>query len=250
MNIKPFDKPEQDFTMLHNSVFDLVMRQCTPSEWKVLCAILRKTRGWQKESDYVSYSQLSEITGISSYSTIKKAINGLERNKMIEVLVGNNETSNLYKLNKNYEPITENVVPYYRNCNTPITETVDTKESIKESFKDLSGCGLLETFERESKIYRPVELIDPLEAIKWEREIAKWEKINVTDKDIEEAISEADKRNTTLAWPGSITKYLISIKSREKRGVSPSQNAKRGKSRETLEEMEARLLHPDSLEAK
>lgn len=101
MIVKPFDKPESQFTQAHNSIFDVIMRQCTGSEWKVLCAIFRKTRGWDKVEDDISYSQIKELTGISSSSTVSKAVQGLVSKRMV-IVSGSFGVTSHYQLNIDY----------------------------------------------------------------------------------------------------------------------------------------------------
>ena len=67
----------------------------TPIEQKVLDYILRHTWGWQKNSDYISYSQIKNGikgvdrgTGIKSDRTISKALKGLVDKNMIKKISG------------------------------------------------------------------------------------------------------------------------------------------------------------------
>lgn len=48
-----------------------------PTEFKVVCAIARKTFGWWKDYDQLSRSQLCKMTGLSQ-ATVKRAIKSLE----------------------------------------------------------------------------------------------------------------------------------------------------------------------------
>jgi len=100
--IKPFAKPEQEFMMVHNSVIDEIMPLCSASEFKILMAIFRKTRGWGKEIDRISYSQLMEMTGIKSVTTISNATSALQEKGMIVMVQGNVVTANSYMLNVDY----------------------------------------------------------------------------------------------------------------------------------------------------
>jgi len=99
--VKPFNKPESQFTQLHNSIFDVIMRLCTNSEWKILSAVLRKTRGWDKPGDDISYSQIKELTGIASSSTIATALKGLIHKDMV-IASKHDGATTFYQLNQNY----------------------------------------------------------------------------------------------------------------------------------------------------
>ena len=101
MIVKPFDKPESQFCQLHNSIFDVIMHRLTSNEWKVLCAIFRKTRGWDKFEDDISYSQILGLTGIGSRSTISKALQGLIQKNMVVAIISTGVTTH-YILNTSY----------------------------------------------------------------------------------------------------------------------------------------------------
>ena len=136
--ISPFAKPEQQYMMIHNSVFDDIMPKCNPTEWMVLCAIIRKTRGWQKEFDEISYSQLIKATSIKSKTTINKCIDGLEEKGMIKIRRGDIENSNTYYLNTDYQvPIPKNDIGLLQNLEQPISKNGNTKDNIKDNIKDL-----------------------------------------------------------------------------------------------------------------
>lgn len=128
MKVKPFNKPETQFTQLHNSIFDVVMRQCKPSEWQVLCAIIRKTRGWDKPGDKISYTQIMELTGIASKSTISRAVQGLIKKNMI-VTSGTYGATTYYQLNKDY------------TIEQTSTKTVLVDEAESDQYKNCTGTG-------------------------------------------------------------------------------------------------------------
>ena len=115
------------------------MSKINGSEFKVLMAISRKTFGWHKEIDRISYSQIMEMAGISSKETVNNSIKKLVSKDIIKLeKVGQ---INYYSIN-----VTE-IVPVqksnqYENCTgdgteiVPVeqktgTKIVHTKESIK-----------------------------------------------------------------------------------------------------------------------
>jgi len=131
--IKPFSGQGR-YTIFDNIILDHIMPGLSPNSWKCLCFIIRKTVGWQKDIDAISFSQIRKGTGIGSNATVSKALKELESRHYI--LVGRpNETweSNLYTLNTGLEieletsPSTETVLE-------PSTETVNTKH-IKQKEK-------------------------------------------------------------------------------------------------------------------
>ena len=87
---------------LPNAFVDEMLAQVSGSACKVYLLIVRKTRGWQKSSDYISYSQIQKVAGIKSHETIKNALNELLVLGLIRVKQGNEKTPNQYRLNDKY----------------------------------------------------------------------------------------------------------------------------------------------------
>jgi hypothetical protein len=125
-----------------------------------------------------------------------------------------------------------------RNVNLNSNSGVEAgvRRDLVGSEENTNRSPLLETFEQETKIFQPAEIVDPGGFISWEREIKKWEDMKATVQDVKDGINKADELKTNLAWPGSITKYMRSAIARRERGVSdkPKQN-------ESVDEMLARL---------
>ena len=68
--------PVINYTQASNNFIDNYMSKCSGSAVKVFIAISRKTIGWHKTSDRISYSQLIELTGLTT-NTLKTAIKEL-----------------------------------------------------------------------------------------------------------------------------------------------------------------------------
>ena len=236
MKVRPFDKPENNFTVLHNVIFDDIMKQCTPGEWKVLCAILRKTRGWQKDSDYISYSQIRDMTGIASSATIKSAIHGLEKKNLIGLKPGNTHTPNNYTLNTDYEAITESVIAITETVIPPITETVNTKETVKENIKDNNNTASFLPIDDDTPIEdRIIEIFcdrvglhngnRPYEHSPshrkwysdWVKQVSQLIKMDVKQAELEEAIALLKYNQYKIKQPASLIDTINNIRLDEKR---------------------------------
>lgn len=92
------------------------MPDLSGNEWKVLCYILRRTRGWHKTSERISYRQIAPGTGIASHTTIQKALTELSRKGHIIAHKGENGETSTYELNLAFEieverRVTEAVTP-------------------------------------------------------------------------------------------------------------------------------------------
>jgi phage replication O-like protein O len=78
-------------------LLDVVMRRISDPALRVLLAIVRKTYGFQKQSDRISLTQLQNFTGLGRQSTV----NGIKAlGSLITVKVGKRE-GNEYTLNLN-----------------------------------------------------------------------------------------------------------------------------------------------------
>lgn len=138
-----------NYTQIPNDYFDKIMGTLSGSENLIFLAIMRKTFGWQKVKDKISYTQIEKLTGIGSYTTIKKALSSLEE----KGLIVSERAGKCISYEVNIETTTETVDVKkdddYRKCSDTITEsvaivpkttteTVDTKESnINKSFKEI-----------------------------------------------------------------------------------------------------------------
>lgn len=108
MPFHPFAE-QGNYTTVHNIVIDKIMPQLTGAEFKTLIAIIRLTVGWHRERDAISYSRFREITGLSSTSTIRRAIDGLEERGLI--FIEKTEKWNspfVYSLNRGFSIPLEN----------------------------------------------------------------------------------------------------------------------------------------------
>ena len=76
--------PKSNYTQIPNVFFDEIMKKISPSDNLVLMAIMRKTFGWQKQVDKISYSQIIEMTGLVK-STVSISIKSLEEKGLIYV---------------------------------------------------------------------------------------------------------------------------------------------------------------------
>ena len=127
---------------LPNAFVDEMLAQVSGNACKVYLLIVRKTRGWQKEKDCISYSQIQKIAGIKSHETIKNALNELLELGLIKVKQGNEKTPNQYRLNDNYGS-TKTVEPKSKGT----TEIVEASTEIVEQ-------GTTEIVDTENKSFK------------------------------------------------------------------------------------------------
>ena len=73
-----------NYTQIPNVYFDEIMQTLNQTENIVFLVIMRKTFGWHKKRDKISYSQIMELTGIKSRTTVSTALKGLLEKGLIE----------------------------------------------------------------------------------------------------------------------------------------------------------------------
>ena len=81
-NPKGFDPANH--TQVPNDLFDIHMPDLSGAELKVILTIIRKTRGWHKETDFISYSQIQEVSGLGR-EAVSRAISGLKNKGLITI---------------------------------------------------------------------------------------------------------------------------------------------------------------------
>lgn len=110
MSLRPFLPQTENHQQINdlpwNDLIDHVMPALKPNSWKVLCFILRKTLGWSKEADRLSYSQI--INGItdtkSSDRTIFNALGELiEGGYILVTNPGKEKSALIYAPNPDFE---------------------------------------------------------------------------------------------------------------------------------------------------
>ena len=122
-----------NFTQVPNRFIDEHMASMSGAAAKIMVAICRKTIGWHKQTDRISFSQLRELTGISSNTTIRKGLDELIETGLINAIQVPGKTVQ-YDLNIPTIPnngtvaIPETVTGCTKKWHSTIPETVNTKE--------------------------------------------------------------------------------------------------------------------------
>ena len=172
--------------MVPNAIVDEALAKLSGNACKIYLLIVRKTRGWNKPADFISFSQIRKFTGISSNETINKAMDELVNYRLVKVKNGNQKTSNEYYINDfgitetvkgESLAITENVKAITETVNQPITETVNTKTTNKTTNKKQVGeCTLNVPFDDFWNLYD--KKVGDKEKIK-----TKWGKLKDSERE-------------------------------------------------------------------
>jgi hypothetical protein len=182
--IYPFADPNIKYTMMDNYLFDHIMPVVKPNAWKILCLIIRKTRGWHKATDQISFSQIKAGTGISSDETVNNALKQLVGKGYILATKGGQWDATAYAINTKYSTTK---IEVERNTTTkivagpttkivagPTTKIVDTKETNKEKDKKTSA---------EADHSRPVSLLSEKEIKALKLPLSTWQQYLADEQD-------------------------------------------------------------------
>jgi len=92
-----------------NWLFDEVMPQVSGNAFKIICAVARKTWGWNKNADAISISQFADMLGTSSRSNTIRSINAALETGFISRTKSKRQS--IYRMNFNQSDSTK-TVPY------------------------------------------------------------------------------------------------------------------------------------------
>ncbi|WP_323842536.1 MULTISPECIES: replication protein [unclassified Moraxella] len=142
-----------------NALIDEVLDKMSGNACKIYLLIVRKTRGWHKEADRISYSQIQKSTGLNSRTTISKALDELIDLGLIIKEQGSQKASNEYKLNddfctaKDEQPSPENGLD--KNWTSPENELASPENGPQPSPKN--GHTEIHIFKNTKQKYREYE---------------------------------------------------------------------------------------------
>ena len=98
-------QPDGSKTGIHYAILELLAAaDLTGGEFRCLLFILRKTYGWQKKSDALSYGQIATATGLSRRGVINSIQSLIAKRLLIasDATIGRNG-SRVYSFNKYFE---------------------------------------------------------------------------------------------------------------------------------------------------
>lgn len=117
-----------------NAFIDDVLTKISGNACKIYLLIIRKTRGWNKEADRISYSQIQKLTGIGSSATVDKAVSELVDLGLIFYKKGNEKSANEYRLNDDFCTSKNEVGGTSKNEDTEIQSFKNTKQKTKSEY--------------------------------------------------------------------------------------------------------------------
>ena len=128
---------EKGYTQIANELLEkLAKTSISGSSWRVLMAIIRKLYGFNKKEDWIEYSQLCEMTGLSK-PKISQCIKQLSETGTVTKTSNGNKT--IIGISKNYEVLPERVtltnsgINRYQKRISTVTRKNDLHGSTKET---------------------------------------------------------------------------------------------------------------------
>ncbi|MFC1558732.1 replication protein, partial [candidate division KSB1 bacterium] len=92
-----------EYTKLPNDLLEALARiRISGEAVQVLLFIIRKTLGWNKREDAISYSQFVLGTGLLK-PNIRRALIKLQQMNIVFIINTDNGRTNKYRINKDYE---------------------------------------------------------------------------------------------------------------------------------------------------
>lgn len=135
----------REFCMIHNNVFDHLMKSLKATEFTVFMVAIRKIHGFDKQTDKISISQFTEYTGLSNRTVCNSLKVLIERGLLVKVST-DFKKGNEYSLNS-YAKKSQPIVKLCKKVIAPMQEShtqethlnthdEPTKDTPKEKSKD------------------------------------------------------------------------------------------------------------------
>ena len=132
----------REFCMIHNNIFDHLMKTLKPTEFTVLMVAIRKIHGFDKKSDKISISQFSEYTGLAN-RTVCNSLRVLIELGLLVKLSTDYKKGNEYTLNsyaRKSQPKPNSQIKLCKKVTAPMQEshTQETHLNTDSKSKDLT----------------------------------------------------------------------------------------------------------------
>ena len=159
--------PKPNYTQIPNVFFDEIMQELNQSELKVMMVVMRKTFGWQKRKDRISYSQIQEISGLSKQA-VSDGLKGLtekgyivtEKNgQSCTYCVAIDDSKPVNKIDRSrkqtgqdFRPEPVKILDQFDEKPVKILDT--QKKEYKETIKEISGADAQSVFSHYFEKYK------------------------------------------------------------------------------------------------
>ena len=215
-------KTRNNFTPVPNELFDIAMPSLTPIQWKIYSCIVRKTIGWQKDKDKISFNQIAKISGVSRRACLENVPEMVTGKWITYTTTKRGKLPiNEYQINLDHPQLVRQRHQYAKRTsapdapvasapNAPVTGQTSapdapTKDSIKENIKEYTLPNKMTPNELLCLLkQKPKGVIEHKDEHK---EIIRYLS-KCPREDIEWAVKLALKENTpALWWLDTVYKY-------------------------------------------
>ena len=137
-------QPEDGTVRISNALYDAILRQpLAAGELKTFLFVIRKTYGWRKKFDSISFSQIAKATGISRRQAMR-SIESLQQYNMIVVTPtspGKPKSIGIQKDFGKWKVVTPTslVTPTSPTSDTHVTTTSDTHVTHNRQLTDTTN---------------------------------------------------------------------------------------------------------------
>lgn len=157
-------KVVDNYAKIPNGLIDRLMQFRIPGEqMQILMVIIRKTYGWEKQSDWIALNQFVELTGISKRNVLR-AIRALEERKIIIVVKNDNKKYPNYRINKKFNqwkslskktPLSKLTITGVKNDNALLSNSPPTIDTLTKdnTTTDSSGCRCENDFSKKETVH-------------------------------------------------------------------------------------------------
>lgn len=145
------------YTQIQNNVLEaLSTAELSGSAYRIIICVIRKTNGWQKTDDWISFSQFEELTGLSRYSVGKE----IKRLVSAKILLVSKTKPPRYKVNTDTENwvvsktklVSKSILGGKYNQTAVVSITKPKVVSITKPTKEKKKTNTKETNTKESEV--------------------------------------------------------------------------------------------------
>lgn len=169
---------EEGYVKIANELFDAMARIRIPGEaMQVLLVIMRKTYGWNKKEDFISLSQIVEMTGISKRNIIR-AREKLESMNIISVVKKDNKNSLCYRFQKNYDAwkplskrttLSKKTTPVVKKDNELLSKKTPTKDIYKDTIQKTKEMAIIQIIFTKWNDFAEINKLSKMRTLEGER---------------------------------------------------------------------------------
>ena len=195
---------EPNYTQVPNLLLDEHMKNMDKAELKIVLLACRKTFGWRKERDRISYTQFEKLTGLSRASVQTGILKAIGRGVLERFACDNGFE---------YSLVIDEAIPKFEPLAIP---TVEHTKDIQLKKTAGQRIGFPENVAEHVAVFMnhfPSIVVDS--KAKWIKQAKVWLTMGLVPEDIEKMCAYAQANYEGVAQPASITSAYNMMKSQQ-----------------------------------